>query len=151
MNVQIQSFIDKFNGFIPERLFVKLLQKSIDGISCCEVPDSAIERIEKAKMKYNMQAERMSACADRNNHGLELEKNGKIDEAIAVYEDNIADGYPATHSFERLMVLYRKSKDYKQEKRVIKRACTVFKKHPSLFNKYMSRLEKVETLINKRK
>lgn len=69
------------------------------------------------------------ACATSNNLGIKLEKEGRIAEAIQVYEANIAgDCYPATHSFDRLMILYRKQKDYASEIRVIKKAIEVFSK-----------------------
>ena len=37
-------------------------------------------------------------------------------------------GYPATHSYQRLMTLYRKSKEYSKEIKVIKKAISVFTK-----------------------
>lgn len=68
-------------------------------------------------------------CAASNNRGVELEKNGLVDDAIREYEANIVgDCYPACHSFDRLMVLYRKRKDYANEIRVIKKAIEVFNK-----------------------
>lgn len=73
--------------------------------------------------------EDLYACANSNNLGIELEKAGRIAEAIQVYEANIAgDCYPATHSFDRLMVLYRKQKDYTNEIRVITKAIEIFTK-----------------------
>lgn len=73
--------------------------------------------------------DKLNQCASLNNQGIELEKVGLIDEAIKVYEDNIeGDCYPATHSFERLMVLYRRRKDYANEIRVIEKAVSVFAK-----------------------
>lgn len=69
------------------------------------------------------------ACANSNNRGIELEKAGRVADAIQVYEANIAgDCYPACHSFDRLMVLYRKQKDYANEIRVIGKAIEVFSK-----------------------
>ena len=65
-------------------------------------------------------------ASERNNKGIELEKSGDIEGAIAVYEENIADGYPAYHSFHRLMILYRKRKEYDNEIRVILRTTEVF-------------------------
>ncbi len=68
-------------------------------------------------------------CAASNNSGIELEKSDRIDEAIRVYEANIAgDCYPACHSFDRLMVLYRKRKDFTNEIRVITKAIEIFTK-----------------------
>lgn len=68
-------------------------------------------------------------CAELNNTGMFLEKEGRIDEAIDVYEKNISGNcYPATHSFDRLMILYRKRKDYDNEIRVIQKAIKIFTK-----------------------
>ncbi len=64
--------------------------------------------------------------AARNNEGIVCEKTGQEDKAIALYEDNIADGYPATHAFERLMKIYRRRKEYDNEIRVIRRAINIF-------------------------
>lgn len=46
--------------------------------------------------------------------------------AIQLYEENIKTGYPDQYSFDRLMILYRKQKKYKDELRVIKRGIKVF-------------------------
>lgn len=68
----------------------------------------------------------ISECATANNLGIQYEKEGNIDAAIEVYEKNILLDYPATHSYERLMLLYRKQKEYRNEIRVIERAISVF-------------------------
>lgn len=74
-----------------------------------------------------------------NNYGIELEKRGEIDGAIATYEENIKLRYPAHHSYYRLMVLYRKRKDLENEIRVVKAALEVFPHE----EKYHERLEKL--------
>lgn len=68
----------------------------------------------------------LRSIASINMKGKELEKEGHIEEAIKLYEENLTLGYPATYSYERLMVLYRKLKDIENEKRVIKLAIRVF-------------------------
>ena len=60
--------------------------------------------------------------------GIDLEKEGMINEAIAVYEKAIIPQLPATHPYDRLMILYRKKKDYDNEIRIIKIAISVFMK-----------------------
>lgn len=57
-----------------------------------------------------------------NLHAMEED----IDAAIKQYEDNIKAGSRDQNSFERLMILYRKQKKYKDELRVINRAIKVF-------------------------
>jgi tetratricopeptide (TPR) repeat protein len=88
----------------------------------------------------------LSKTAQRNNQGIEYEKKGKIEEAIKVYEENIIYGYPATHSFNRLMILYHKQKQYSEEIRVIKRAIEIFStkdNYVDYVNKWKNRLDKV--------
>lgn len=90
--------------------------------------------------------------------GQSLEKEGMIDEAIAVYEKSILSMIPATVPYDRLMVLYRKKKDYQNEIRVIKAAISVFMTEnerragrviegdSSLYNEVMLALETNESI-----
>jgi hypothetical protein len=64
--------------------------------------------------------------ADRNEAGREAEAQDNAEAAIKLYEENIKEGYPDPFAFDRLMVLYRKLKRYKDELRVIKRGIRVF-------------------------
>lgn len=90
--------------------------------------------------------------------GQSLEKEGMIDEAIAVYEKSILSKIPATVPYDRLMILYRKKKDYENEIRIIKEAISVFMaenekragrvidKDSSLYNEVMQALETNESI-----
>lgn len=90
--------------------------------------------------------------------GIDLEKEGMINEAIAVYEKAIIPQLPATHPYDRLMILYRKKKDYDNEIRIIKIAISVFMKEnerragraieddSSLYNQVMQALETNENI-----
>lgn len=90
--------------------------------------------------------------------GIDLEKEGMINEAIAVYEKAIIPQLPATHPYDRLMILYRKKRDYDNEVRIIKIAISVFMKEnerragriieedSSLYNQVMQALETNESI-----
>ena len=90
--------------------------------------------------------------------GIDLEKEGMINEAIAVYEKAIIPQLPATHPYDRLMILYRKKRDYDNEIRIIKIAISVFMKEnerragraieddSSLYNQVMQALETNENI-----
>lgn len=58
--------------------------------------------------------------------GMDLEKEGMTDEAVSIYEKVIISRIPATVPYDRLMVLYRKKKDYENKIRVIQTAIEVF-------------------------
>ena len=95
---------------------------------------------------YRTAKERLEKTAILNNKGMELEKSNKTDEAIAVYEECVKLGYPALHSYDRLLVIYRRNKDYDNEKRICKLAVEKFNFMP----KYAERLSKIEKLIEKK-
>jgi len=127
---------------IPERLFFAEPDSNGNFI----LPAKKILSMEKELIKKMRDEQLLKECAERNNKGNELEKNGQIIEAIKIYEENIKPGcYPAMHSFDRLLVLYRRNLDYKNEMRVCKRAIAVFKG----VEKYAIRLEKIQELIGK--
>lgn len=79
----------------------------------------------------------IAMTASLNNEGIALEKDGKEDEAIAVYEQNVARKSKARHSYDRLLVLYKKRKDKDNELRIAKVASSVFPQEA----KYKNRLE----------
>lgn len=109
-----------------------------------EVSDEDYEEAMSVLAERQRKDELLFRTVSRNNKGIELESNGDIDGAIKVYEENISEGYPATHSFKRLMILYRKRKEYDKEIRVILRAMDV------LSNEDLSkRLAKAKELQNK--
>lgn len=93
--------------------------------------------------EYKLIQKQLKSCVSLNNKGIEYEKSGNIKLAIKTYEKNILNDYPAHHSHKRLMVLYRKNKDYVNELRVIERALEVFPDFPE----YLNRLEKVKAII----
>jgi tetratricopeptide (TPR) repeat protein len=64
--------------------------------------------------------------AVNNQSGTMAEANGDIDQAIKVYEKNIKKEIADSFPFDRLMIIYRKQKRYKDELRVINRGIEVF-------------------------
>lgn len=99
-----------------------------------------------------------SQMVENNLKGKELEKEGKIDEAIKLYELNIKQAFDGNHPYDRLAIIYRKQKDYDSEIRVLNHAITVFTKllkstrradvKPKL-EKFQTRLEKAKLLKEK--
>jgi tetratricopeptide (TPR) repeat protein len=60
-----------------------------------------------------------SEMANRNILGKDLEKSGRVEEAIRIYEENVAEDYDTPFPYERLAILYHKQKKYDNEIRVI--------------------------------
>lgn len=66
---------------------------------------------------------------ERNNVAREAEADGDTNKAIRFYEQNIREDYADKFAFERLMIIYRKQKEYRDELRVIKRGIEVFQQN----------------------
>ena len=95
------------------------------------------EIYEKALGEYETrreQNERLSRTAALNNKGIVAEKEGRIDDAIAAYEENIAIGDKSLHAYNRLGVIYRRLKRKDDERRVVLRMIEVFGDSEALQN-----------------
>lgn len=95
---------------------------------------------------------------DRNLQGKEFEKTGEIEKAIELYEKNIEEEFEGNHPYDRLAIIYRKRKQYREEIRVLNQAVSVFEKekikskrqdvNPKLI-RFKERLEKVKAIEEK--
>jgi hypothetical protein len=70
--------------------------------------------------------DRLREQTARNVAGLEHEQRGDTDAAIALYEANLADGFPGDWPYSRLVVLYGKRSEPAEVARVLERAVAVF-------------------------
>lgn len=57
---------------------------------------------------------------ERNNRGIEFEKNGNIDRAVLIFEISVADEFFGTHPYDRLRIIYGTQKNYEDAIRVCK-------------------------------
>lgn len=73
-----------------------------------------------ADLRARSEAERaiLTVMVDRNLKGKDLEKQGKVDQAIPLYEANLVDHFIGTHPYERLRIIYTKRQDYQNAIRV---------------------------------
>lgn len=87
----------------------KLLESSNNDMSLIEKYREELSRIE-------------NTFVARNLEGADLEKAGKIDEAIALYEKNVKEGFDGSYPYTRLVIIYKKRKLFDDEARIIKKA-----------------------------
>lgn len=79
---------------------------------------------------------------ERNLRGIELEKSGRVDEAIQLYEENVKENFEGNHPYDRLAIIYRKRNLINEEIRVLEKAVWVFEN--IVFEKRVDRLPKLE-------
>ena len=88
-----------------------------------ENPDSNFNLIEKYRKELSKIENNL---VNRNLKGIKLEKEGKIDKAIKLYEKNIEEEFEGSYPYERLAIIYSKKGLLDDEIRVLKKAVWVF-------------------------
>lgn len=89
---------------------------------------------------------------NNNIKGKALEKEGKIEQAIELYEFNVKNRFEGNHPYDRLAIIYHKSKQYEKECEVLEKAIDVFENdipdsRPDKIkklSKFKERLEKIK-------
>ncbi|HEX2920902.1 MAG TPA: hypothetical protein VHO50_07050 [Bacteroidales bacterium] len=149
--VTIKS-LERYMCVMDSDIFIEMSTARLNGHTYMEIDKNKLVAMEKKLTEHLAYENKLSECASLNNQGVDYEKAGNITQAIKTYESNIKEGcYPASHSFDRLMILYRKAKDYNSELRVIDRAIEIIgERNPALIKKYQDRKEKVFLLMNKK-
>ena len=68
----------------------------------------------------------LEAQTARNLEALAFEHAGKVDEAIALYERNVAEGFAGDLPYGRLVAIYERLGSFDSAERVLRRAIEVF-------------------------
>lgn len=153
ISTTINAVLKKYRCVIPEDMAMQLFEQQLKGVTKIQINRFYIDEFEKRLVALKAEEKKLKQCAERNNKGKEYEKAGMIKKAIAIYEKNISgDCYPAAHSFNRLMVIYRQQKEYEKEITVIEKAIEVLcVDNPEQKTRLVDRLEKVKKIQVKNK
>lgn len=135
------SFLKPYLSYLPKNISDNIFWKANKESDVFEVPDEMVQSAKKEWEKWNVH---LPNVTDLNNKGESLEKQGKIEEAIKVYRESMTSPYKTPFPFDRLMIIYRKNKEYQLEKCICNLAMIHFKN-----DKYAKRLKKIEDLLNK--
>jgi len=99
-----------------------------------------------AKLESDFMMSGLKEIANGNNAGEALEKEGKVEEAIAQYEILAEKGVDTPFTYRRLAILYRKGKKREDEIRTIKAALNNIPKsnakHYSWFEDRLTKMNK---------
>lgn len=157
IRIDLPDFLNKYKACIPVDLFMDLSERCfVKQEKNAMIPVSVYNKIMDSKAMEDKTADELSRVSGNNNLGIDYEKRGDVDMAIRVYEGNIAMDspsmeFPARHSYDRLMVIYRRRKDYDNEIRIIRRALKIFARFDDDVERYSERLNKAIALKEKMK
>ena len=70
----------------------------------------------------------LEAQTARNLEALEAEQAGRLEEAIALYERNVHEGFPGDLPYGRLVAIYERRSQLEAATRVLRRAIEVFER-----------------------
>jgi tetratricopeptide (TPR) repeat protein len=68
----------------------------------------------------------LEAQTARNLAALSAEQAGKVEEAVALYERNVAEGFVGDLPYGRLVAIYERRAAFEDAERVLRRAIAVF-------------------------
>lgn len=142
MRNEIKKYKDKYS--IPENVDAEkeddkgeelkpTIEISLDDFYHGGTTEEFQRKFEEIQARNREWGEQFSTVAGHQRKGIALEKEKDIDGAISEYKQAIANGEKATllslnnylYSMERLMVLYRKIKDYNSEIAIIEKVIQV--------------------------
>ncbi len=103
--------------------------------------ESDLDRIEEEFLTSGLQE-----LAEGNMQGQALEKQGRIEEAISIYESLAGQGTDTPFTYRRLAILYHKNKDIGNEIRILKLAIkNVPKRNAQHWAWFADRLLKIQS------
>jgi tetratricopeptide (TPR) repeat protein len=85
------------------------------------VPRRAAEPVETLEERWLLEAQ-----TARNLAGFAAEQAGNLEEAIALYERNVAEGFVGDLPYGRLVAIYERRAAFDEAERVLLRAMEVF-------------------------
>ena len=102
--------------------------------------------LEREKAIDEVRRELCSVMDERNRQAGEYERAGRVDQAIKLYEANVADGFSGTQPYRRLYKLYAKRKNFADAARVCYAAFNNVGQ-PEMIELFQDCLDRLELMI----
>lgn len=120
----IESHCKEFSKAYSDVLYSHIMNGSNDKYM--EVDNDLLNKAIQSYQDNLEEERRLRETARLNNIGMAAEKEGRTDDAIKAYEENIKIGYEADHAYVRLRIIYKRNKDWENMARVIRRYSEVY-------------------------
>ena len=135
VRVRIDDFLEEYiaGDSIPESVLMELQLKRLAGEEEACVSKEVLATVQEQCAKYWKGETERETCLVLEEHARDMEEKGELEKAIALYERNVDSGYPAYHSFDRLVTIYDERGDLMKKIEVLKKAIQAFgSQHPIL-------------------
>jgi tetratricopeptide (TPR) repeat protein len=144
----------------PDSLFIDLpagirsilLVQTAQAIESLDYVVSSLEMGQTLALPYRQAALEIDQhLGERLTQARKFEKANEIQSAIALYEQNIHDGFLASLPYERLRIIYDKQKNYQNAIRVCKRYVEVLQMVSEIWSQYpnIHQIPKYQEIIKK--
>lgn len=140
VNEQLQQGVPRWP------LYLRLLELSSETSKSSE--SSSFEEMQAF---YEVAESLLDIVVDRNLKGIELEKKRTKeyeDQAIALYEANIANRFGGSHPYERLRLIYFRNGDYANVSRVCRAYISFGQRDPALQQKYKKQADGIDRFLS---
>jgi len=91
----------------------------------------------------------LDRMVDRNLRGIQLERAGREDAAIVLYEANVADGFDGDHPYDSLRVIYTRRKDLARALKVCEVATERLWRQPQKAARFREHVKKLRQKIER--
>jgi hypothetical protein len=110
---------------------------------------SLTDELDEIQVYYNAMSSLEDIMVDRNIQGIALEKEGKKELAIPLYEANVSDHFDGSHPYERLRIIYTYGNDYHNAIRICEAYINNVGIDAALCDSYLSKIVKLKEKINR--
>jgi hypothetical protein len=91
----------------------------------------------------------LDQMVDRNLRGTQLERAGREDAAIVLYEANVADGFDGDHPYDRLRAIHTRRKDLARALQVCAVATERLWRQPQKAARFREHVQKLRQKIER--
>ena len=126
VKVPLEGLVEKYGTAITDDIFKQIQDCRKKGYNNVILKQSTFNELQSSSKQISDRWDSWDLARTHYLNGKYLEKSENVDAAIEAYEEALKYEPTAHNMYKRLLVLYRRRKEFENEKRVIKLAIKVF-------------------------